>query len=139
MGERQNYNTKARKCILDFLQTQNGTVSAADIAGELEKSGVAVNKATVYRCLNKMTAEKSLLKFTDGKTHKAVYRLADSDSCDDHLHIKCTVCGKLIHLDCGFMHDIKAHLSERHGFTLDCDGSILYGICSDCKRKSKEL
>ena len=139
MNERQNYNTKARRFILDFLAEQKGTVSASDIAQQLEKRGMTVNRATVYRCLNKLTAEKSLLKFTDGKTHKAVYRLADSDSCDDHLHIKCTVCGKLIHLDCGFMHDIKKHLSERHGFTLDCDGSILYGICSDCKEKSKKL
>ena len=49
MSERQNYKTKARKFILDYLKSsQHGTVSAADITAHLEKMGAAVNQATVY-------------------------------------------------------------------------------------------
>lgn len=139
MPERQNYNTKARKYILDFLKSrQDSTVSAADITEHLEKMGAAVNQATVYRYLNRLSRENRLLKFTDSKTQKSVYRFVGADSgCDEHIHIKCVSCGKLMHLECDFMEDIKKHLSEEHGFLLQCDGSILYGLCGECREEEK--
>lgn len=139
MSERQNYNTKSRKYILDFLKSRgDGTVSAADITEHLEKMGAAVNQATVYRYLNRLCRENLLLKFTDSKTKKSVYRFVGIDSgCDGHIHIKCVSCGRLMHLECDFMEDIKRHLAEEHGFLLLCDGSILYGICDECRKKEE--
>ncbi len=137
MPERQNYNTRARKYILDFLLSrQDNTVSAADITAHLGRMGVTVNQATVYRYLNKLSEEKRVLKFTDEDTQKSVYRLiGEKNNCDEHIHIKCVRCGRLMHLECGFMHDIKKHLSERHGFALQCEGSILYGLCENCRKQ----
>ena len=140
MPERQDYNTKARKYILDFLkERQDATVSAGDITDYLIQNGVRVNRATVYRYLNKLSSEKRLLKFTGKETRKSVYRLIDKKSnCGEHIHIKCVSGGKLMHLECGFMRDIKKHLSESHGFSLKCDGSILYGVCADCAKKENK-
>ena len=136
MPERQNYNTKARKYILDFLKTrQESTVSAADITDYLNNMGAAVNQATVYRYLNRLSRENKVLKFTDSKTKKSVYRFVGADrGCDEHIHIKCVSCGRLMHLECDFMEDIKRHLCEDHGFLLRCDGSILYGVCEECRK-----
>ena len=39
----------------------------------------------------------------------------------------------MIHLECGFMKDILAHLEEHHGFALECSSSVLYGMCRECK------
>ena len=81
MPERQDYNTKARKYILDFLkERQDATVSAGDITDYLIQNGVRVNRATVYRYLNKLSSEKRLLKFTGKETRKSVYRLIDKKS-----------------------------------------------------------
>lgn len=134
MPERQDYKTKARQYILDFLKTsKDGTVSAADITEHLKNMGAAVNQATVYRYLSRLSRENRVLKFTDAKTHKSVYRYVEEESgCDGHIHIKCVSCGRLMHLECDFMEDIKRHLSEEHGFELKCEGSILYGVCSEC-------
>lgn len=139
MPERQNYNTKARKYILDFLKSrQESTVSAADITDHLNNMGAAVNQATVYRYLNRLSRENKVLKFTDSKTKKSVYRFVDADrGCDGHIHTKCVSCGRLMHLECDFMEDIKKHLYQDHGFLLQCDGSILYGICEECQEKVK--
>lgn len=135
MNKRQSYNTKARNNILDFLASEKeSAVSAADITEYLVNSGIKVNQATVYRCLNRLSDENRLLKFTDENTQKSLYRLIDDkNNCDEHIHIKCVKCGRLLHLECDFMHDIKKHLSESHGFELQCDGSILYGICENCR------
>ena len=137
MAERQNYNTKARKYILDFLQSrQDSTVSAADITVHLNNMGAAVNQATVYRYLNRLSRENRVLKFTDSKTKKSVYRFVGEDrGCDGHIHTKCVSCGRLMHVECDFMEDIKNLLAEDHGFLLQCDGSILSGVCEECQKK----
>ncbi len=134
MQRKQAYNTKARKYILEFLENcGESTVGAADILKYLNENGVSINLTTVYRYLNKLTLEHKVIKITEAKSQRSVYQLiSHKKSCDTHLHIKCTKCGKLIHLDCGFIEKFKEHIFKEHGFLLQCSDSILYGICEDC-------
>ena len=43
--------------------------------------------------------------------------------------------GKVVHLDCDFMDELKEHLYRDHGFRLQCSGDMLHGICQDCEKK----
>ena len=134
MDKKQGYNTKSRRLIAEFLES-NTTVSVGDILEFLKTSGENVNPTTVYRYLNKLTAEKKVLKFSEGEGQKAVYQMVGHKrSCDGHIHIQCIRCGKLLHLDCDFMEDFKVHLKEEHDFSLKCESSLLYGICSECSK-----
>lgn len=137
MLDRQGYSTRARRAILDFLESRGeNTASAADIIKYLNGKNTAVNPATVYRCLNRLSAERQVLKLTEENTQKSVYRFIGGErNCDEHIHIKCIRCGKVMHLECGFMQDIKEHLLKSHGFALRCEGSVLYGICGECGGK----
>ena len=134
----QNYNTKARKMIFEFLQSNSETtVSALDIINHLSESGITVNQTTVYRYLNKLTNEKKVIKISGEEGQKSLFQLKQSEKfCDEHIHTQCISCGKLIHLDCDFMDELKHHLLEGHGFKLKCKGSILYGLCSECSEKN---
>ena len=140
MPQKLNYRTKSRKAILDFLESKRDiTVSASDITDHLKKQDIPVDPATVYRYLNKLTAEKQVLKFNQENTQKAVYQyIGKAHDCNEHLHIKCVRCGKLMHLNCGFTSEIRAHLKEDHRFSLQCDGSILYGVCDTCEKKPSD-
>ena len=31
--------------------------------------------------------------------------------------------------------EVRAHLMAEHGFTLQCEGSVLYGLCRSCAQK----
>ncbi len=137
MTERSSYNTKARKYILEFLSNnRNTTVSVSDIVEYLEYKGITVNLTTVYRYLNKLTDEHSVIKITNESGQRAVYQLIEHKSgCDEHIHIQCIACGKLEHIECDFMEHIKEHLYKDHGFTIKCDGSILYGVCAECSQR----
>ena len=53
--------------------------------------------------------------------------------------IKCIKCGKIVHLDCDFMDELREHLYQDHGFRLQCSGDMLHGICKDCENKSDQL
>lgn len=136
MQSKQDYKTKARQYILECLEKNaDKTVSASNVLKYLEENEISANLTTVYRYLNRLTKEKKINKFTGENGQKAVFQLSNSDKiCDEHIHVQCVDCGKLIHLDCDFMSEFKNHLFDEHGFNLKCSGSILYGTCSSCKK-----
>lgn len=139
MARSESYSTRARTEILNYLkQNRSGTVSVRDILQYLQNQGLSVNRTTVYRYLDKLWSDHIILKYADSSCEKAVYQFAGEDGhCAEHLHLKCRKCGKLIHLDCGFMDEFRNHIQQHHSFELQCDGNILYGICDQCRVSDK--
>lgn len=137
MAERKPYNTKTRQAILEYLMKQTDiTVSVSDIETYLKEIGIKINTTTVYRYLDKLCNEHVVMKYPDLESDKAVFQfVGENRHCTNHLHLKCTKCGKIIHLDCDFMEQLKEHLYSDHGFYLQCSGDILHGICQDCQSK----
>ena len=79
------------------------------------------------------------MKYVADKGEKAVFQYVDeSRHCREHLHLKCVQCGRIYHLDCHFMDEVRAHLMAEHGFTLQCEGSVLYGLCRHCAQKAEQ-
>ena len=110
MARSSSYNTHTRQLILDYLtRNRHRTVSAADILSHLETEGQRTNPTTVYRYLDKLAGEQRVMKY-----------VAD---------------GEIFHMDCHFMDEVRQHLLAEHGFTLQCEGSILYGLCRRCAQK----
>ena len=89
-----------------------------------------MNTTTVYRYLDKLCAEHTVIKYPDLNSDKAVFQFAGEEKkCAEHLHLKCIRCGKVVHLDCDFMDELKEHLYRDHGFRLQCSGDMLHEIC----------
>ena len=139
MPEHRNvYNTKLKNQILSiFIAMPHCSFSAQQIYSLLHENGYNHNITSVYRNLDSMTSDGVLMKFQDSNFEKALYQYAGSEgACHTHLHMKCVFCGEILHLDCSFMRELDEHINNDHGFTILCDRSVLYGICSACKNKS---
>ena len=134
---RKEYKTKSRKLILQYLiEEKEHTVSISDILDFLKEQEELVNVSTIYRYLDKLVSEGKVMKYQNEEGKKAVFQyIEEENTCQQHLHMQCVKCGRVIHLNCGFMEEIKAHMMEHHRFRLQCHNSILYGICSDCEKK----
>ncbi|MCI7692161.1 MAG: transcriptional repressor [Oscillospiraceae bacterium] len=127
--DRNNYNTKQRDEIVEFFSRHRGKCFSAK---EIIRSGeIKSGEATVYRTLSKLAENGVLKRFTDGSSG-ACYQLAESSDCDKHFHLKCENCGKLIHVDCGFMAEIKQHIESGHDFYVDLGKTVFYGLCGNC-------
>ena len=128
MKERKPYTTKNRSEILDYLKKNcSSTISAADIKRHLEEKEISVNTTTIYRFLDKLCAENIIIKYSDVNSDKAVYQYAgDQGNCREHLHLKCIKCGKVMHLDCGFMDELRKHIMAEHHFQLQCCVGIYF-------------
>ena len=131
------YKTENRKKILEYLVNHpDTTVSVKEIHTYMQEHQSAVNLTTIYRYLDKLEKEGKVIRYVSEKGDKTTYQYVSCDShCDEHLHLKCLKCGKIIHLDCQFMSEIAEHISSHHKFDIQCKNSIIYGICDDCRSK----
>ena len=108
------YATASRRKILEYLKNRNDhTVTAADVDEYLKKHDSEVNITTIYRYLDKLAKDGTVIKYVAEKGCQAAYQYVEPGrGCEQHLHLKCVKCGKIIHLECHFMEEISHHIEE---------------------------
>ena len=124
---KKTYRTGARKEIYSYAKNVSvHTFSASQILGYFRENNISISDATVYRNLDRMVEEGSLIR----------YKYVDTeDLCHEPIHLKCKVCEKIIHLEGDLMEKVKSNLIKRYGFSVECDGSVILGVCKECKDK----
>lgn len=134
------YNTKQKQLILDYLvSNRDSLLSCDEISYALKTSGTPVGKATLYRFLDSLVLSGDVRKVVDSSKKSASYQMLDKDkNCHDHMHLKCTDCGKITHLGCEFMSSVGAHILEHHNFKIDNSRTLIYGLCSECSEKGEK-
>lgn len=128
------YNTKQKKLVEDvLLENKNSQLSCDEITYILMNKGTPVGKTTVYRQLEKLCNDGRIKKLNPHNGKSFLYQLIDENmECDTHMHLRCTKCGKYVHLGCDFMMQVSTHISEHHGFTVDNSKTEILGICQSC-------
>ena len=132
----KSYKTVSHKKIIEYLSdNKDKVVTVNDIDTYLEDQGAKVNSSTIYRYLNKLSDEGQVMKYVAQKGEMSTFQYVGDkvSNCREHIHLRCVRCGKIIHLDCSFMKEISDHIMEHHGFELQCESSVLYGICNECR------
>lgn len=127
------YKTKQRDEILGFFrENADGCFTAREV---IEK--VRAGEATVFRTLSALVDEGVLKRFTGDSSRggAAHYQYNMCTESEPHIHLKCEDCGRLIHMDCGFMNNIVSHFRADHGFAVDCTRTVIYGRCEACAGK----
>lgn len=135
----KDYHSQYKSWILTYFKTHHDdTVTATTLFDKMKQAGMSVNLATVYRNLDRLEAVGQIRgHHLFGKKEKYYQYLPSDHACGEHLHLYCKKCGRVMHLDCEFMQEIAAHLLADHGFALDCNDSVLVGLCDDCRGKEE--
>lgn len=121
------YNTNHTKIIIDFLnENKNKSFTAIELIDYF--SGI-INKATIYRKL--LNLEENGLIRKSFNNIKNVYEYQYSIGCNNHMHLICTNCRKLEHLDCKEVNDFIGHILNVHKFNVNL-ATTIYGICKEC-------
>lgn len=132
----KQYHTKCKKDILVYTElNKEKRFSVAQLHSYLKSIGRNANITTIYRNLDRMTESGELLKFKDTKDDCYVYQYHEPDiDCYEHLHIQCSDCGRIVHLNHEFMKELSDYLSGTYGFDLICKESVMIGLCDKCKK-----
>ncbi len=137
---RSEYKTGGKNTVLEFFRTNRDKQFTADsvIAALEEKcreSGEKLpGKSSVYRIISNFEQSGALRCFIDRESSKRLYQYS-GEHCDSHFHLKCSECGRIVHLECKIGDELVRHISSDHGFSVSAGQSILYGECANCKEK----
>lgn len=136
---KNGYSTQKKNRILECLKNNSHVgMTVKDIEGYLiNEYDLSVNITTIYRNLDKLLNEGIIIKHIVESGDKATYQYAMPEhECHNHLHLKCSSCGQVYHMDCDFMDEVKEHIYSHHGFTIECKTSMLYGTCDKCSSQN---
>ena len=130
----KTYRTRQLADIRRYLASRAGThLTVRDIRDGLAAGGDAVGRTTVYRLLERLVGEGSVIRHAAGVRAPACYEYTGPDACrGEPFHCYCESCGKLLHLHCPSWDRLKTHLSRDHRFRLDPVRTVFYGLCADC-------
>ena len=130
------YNTKQKERVTAVLRQANGAhMTAEEIAAALAPIGMS----TVYRQLDRLCTQGVVRRFFVEEGVRACYQYVGEDGvCRNHYHLKCAECGALLHVECHFLDEMASHVLSHHGFTVQPEKTVLYGICAACRAKEAE-
>lgn len=130
--EHTNYKTNQKKELMDFLEEHSDRHFTVDeIVSGIGGHGVA--KSTVYRQISKLESEGIVRRFeVPGSNSFAFQFSGENDSCDCHFHLKCTKCGRLIHMECPQLTKVQQHIMDEHDFLIGSHRAVIYGECISC-------
>ena len=130
------YKTRQLIELTEFMKSTEGKhVTVTEICDYFESKGIPVGMTTVYRNLEKLIQEGVVMKYVVDKNNSACFQYIDSEK-NSHYHCKCEKCGKIIHLQCREVENLKSHILESHGFEMDPGHTLFLGICSNCRNVS---
>lgn len=137
---KNEYHTKQRELLISFVKNNKQTAfTANEIASALCKEN-GIGKSTVYRLVTKLTDDGVLKRFYDEGKKSAVYQYVDHESgCDRHFHLKCTDCGKTVHLEDKTTEAALKSILLDNQFVMDEGKTILFGKCKGCKEEDRRL
>lgn len=132
---KQQYNTKQKNAVLDCLAEQTSRSLTVDgVLAALAARGERIGRSTVYRRLEELCREGYARRFAPEEGRSVTYRFIGS-GCGEksHFHLICSVCGVVYHTHCPEMEAIFQHVADEHGFAVDTQKTVLYGVCENCR------
>ncbi len=127
----QAYMTQPRKRLITYLHSHaDETLSAGQIAQDLPEISVSA----VYRNLSALEQDGTVRKVAKSGSREVFYQYMKAEECKAHLHLSCKQCGKTFHMDEAETQALLDSVARVDGFTVDRSDTVLYGVCSECKK-----
>lgn len=129
-----SYKTTQRTQLYDFLKDHpHSYFTVKQLEQALSDSGADISVSAIYRNLSALTELGSIKKAVKKDGREACYRYIDNAMCRDEIHISCTVCGKIFHMNHALSDLIQKQLAQQNEFTLDKGKTVIAGICKECR------
>ncbi|MCR4743678.1 MAG: transcriptional repressor [Lachnospiraceae bacterium] len=139
MTTRSKYKTKQREFLIDFFKSKPGEhITAGDVCEYFKEQGCSIGQSTIYRHLESLVDDGIINKYIIDCNSPACFEYMGESSheeCECCFHCKCEKCGKLIHLHCEELEEIREHLNKEHKFKLNPMRTVFYGVCEECADK----
>lgn len=124
--------TKQRQIIYEVVLAHLDHPDVESIYNDVHKIAPHISKGTVYRNLNSL-AEEGLIKQIE-----VPYGNRFDLRNNEHDHIYCVMCGKVIDSPLSYDSNSDKEISEKAGFKITGHATLFKGICPDCLNKKRK-
>ena len=126
--------TEQRRLLLTFLKENiDKQFSIEEIAEMVNvNNSREISVSAVYRNIGKFVSEGRVRRFTKEGSRKFVYQYISCNACENHLHMKCVKCSKILHMDDKTTEKMLIAAMADSNFKIDEKKTMLYGLCEDC-------
>lgn len=135
------YRTQQKTDLIDFLKRHAESAFTIDEIVEEMKADPsfenAPGKSTVYRLMSKLVEEGTVTCFSKGGGSKATYQIIGGEHCHHHMHMKCTGCGRLLHMSDEDSGKLMKQIRNLSNFDIDLSQTLLFGRCEGCGQNGK--
>jgi len=108
----------------------------ADAVAEAVRSEIgAISLQSVYDALNVLVTEKLIRRIQPAGSAA----LFEDRVGDNHHHLICRVCGRVVDVDCAVGRAPCLKASDSSGFDIDEAEVAFWGRCPDCLKQSKRV
>lgn len=133
----QGYQTEQKKLVLAYLCAhQDRAFSLDELAAPMVACGVG--KSTVYRLIARLVEDGRVRRYLREGGRGYTYQYFAQNDCRTHLHLRCTDCGRVVHLEKAVSAAVKETLKKDTGFLLDDEKTMLSGKCARCAARREE-
>ena len=127
------YSTKQKKAIMNYFWNHpDDVVSAHELAAALQETHI--NMSTIYRNLAVLESNSQIQRCLKNGTREIGYCCMEQPCGKDLVRVKCTKCGKIFYMSEEQSELLLKYLAKNAQFSLDTSRTVLYGICSECKK-----
>ena len=139
--KKNSYKTKQQSLLFSYLKEMQGKhFTAEDVRAHFEAKNISIGIATIYRQLEKLVTDGKIQKYFIDDHSAACFEYSgeDCNTNEKHFHLKCELCGRLIHLECDELEELGGHLKTEHGFVINPLRTVFYGVCTDCAGRQEK-
>lgn len=130
------YQTIQKKELIRFLEGHSERAFTIDeMVAAMETDPDCISrpgKSTIYRLLPSLVEAGTVHRFSRQNGGKAAYQIVGGQDCHGHMHMKCTGCGRLLHMSDEYSRILSEEIAQQNHFALDLTRTLLYGICESC-------
>lgn len=129
----KDYRTGQRRQLLAFLeQHSDHPLPAEQIESMIRSGGGEISLSAIYRNLDRLVQDGLVRRLPAEDGRKALYQLI-GEECAGHLHMQCTGCGSVIHMDEKATRAMNRAAQACGDFSIDRRRTVLYGRCKNCR------
>jgi Fur family ferric uptake transcriptional regulator len=123
--------TSQRALILEIIRSGQGHLDADEIYLRARKKQPRLSLSTVYRTLQTLKELGLIEEVHLDETHHHY----EIKSANEHHHLVCIGCGKVVEFECPMSHKMMADVSREKGFEVVSTEVRMKGYCPTCRRK----
>jgi len=125
----QRYTEQQREMVR-YIFNQHSHFDADTLCDDMERAGLHVSRATVYRTLGKLVDAGLLRCLVTGPRKKYEHDYG----YPQHEHLQCNLCGTMIEFQDPRLEAILRDVCRSENFQATGHNFVIRGVCADCNR-----